>query len=388
MRSKKVYIFCSHTVPTEHPNAVRIVNIAKIFRDIGCEAYCFGFDKAEKDIFNYQGVNCKVWKQESTTGFINFIKREKKRRENIKSIFDQIGKPDYIVSCFSNCKSQRFLISYAKKNKIPMIQSICEWFDKSAFSGLTGFVKLLNNRYSMYFQIPRVKNVIAISSLLSDFYTKKGCNTLILPTLIDTSEYETVNEVYACNKSKICIAYAGSPAKKDYLLNIIKSLEFLNNDELSRLELHLYGPTNEQLYGLGVSIEYLERYENNIICHGRIPYEAVKQKIAAADFTVLLRPNKRYANAGFPTKVGESMACGTPVIANITSDLGKYIIDGETGIICENESAEACAVAIKKAINCSQETLKKIRCMTLEIANKKFNYQTYDNELAKFVSHL
>ena len=101
---------------------------------------------------------------------------------------------------------------------------------------------------------------------------------------------------------------------------------------------------------------------------------------------MLLRPNKRYANAGFPTKVGESMACATPVIANITSDLGKYILDGETGIICENESPEACAMAIRKALNYSQEELREIRCKAFEMANEKFNYQAYDDELKTFVS--
>ena len=118
------------------------------------------------------------------------------------------------------------------------------------------------------------------------------------------------------------------------LINLLYSVGncavgLLSDEEKGRLALHLYGTVPEQLVMLGIDPAFLEAHRDTVICHGRIPYAEVKGKVADADFTVRLRPNKRYANAGFPTKVGESMACGTPVIANITSDLGKYIIDGK-----------------------------------------------------------
>jgi len=137
-----------------------------------------------------------------------------------------------------------------------------------------------------------------------------------------------------------------------------------------------------------LSREYIEKYKDSIICHGRIPYEQVKEKIAEADFTVLLRPQMRYANAGFPTKVGESMACGTPVICNVTSDLGRYVEDGVNGIICENETKEACAEALKKALALSNEQIKQMRENAVNTARESFDYNAYINRVGDFLNRI
>ena len=44
--------------------------------------------------------------------------------------------------------------------------------------------------------------------------------------------------------------------------------------------------------------------------------------------------------AGFPTKVVESLALGTPVITNLTSDLGFCVFDGRNGVILDARSEQ------------------------------------------------
>ena len=381
---KKVYIITTHTVPTEHPNAVRLANLGLIFKELGYEVSLVGFDHKPDRTEEYKGMRCLVYNIPNAQGISANLKRGRYVKSMVAALLESEETPEIIVSSMYNCPLQRYLISHAKKNNIKLIQTVCEWFDKSAFPGLKGKVKLINNRYSLYCQFPRVGNIIAISTLQAGYYAERGCNTVVIPTLVDSEEYDGVTAYYTPN-TKLAIAYAGSPAKKDYLANVIRAIGLLSEEERAGIELHLYGCTTEGLIGLGIDEKFLKDNERTIICHGRIPYCEVKEKIAKADFTVLLRPNMRYANAGFPTKVGESMACGTPVIANLTSDLGKYLVDGSNAIICENETPEACATALRKALNVPKEELMLMRSNARSTALSSFNWMSYTAELKKFL---
>ena len=383
---KSVYFVVKHTVPQEHPNGVRVANLGLIFKSLGYDVHLLGFDLKPTSMQTYKDMKCTVWEMRGGSGFFSARKRDREQLALLKEYILQNGKPTIVVSGLYDCDMQRFLMSYCKKNKIMMVETICEWFDRNNFVGAKGFVKFLIDRYSLYIQLPKVKNFIAISSLHASYYREKGCNTVVIPTLVDKEDYRESVRLTSEQAEHLKIAYAGSPARKDYVVNAILALPLLSDEERSRLQLHFYGPDTEQLKTLGLSEEFLNTYRDNIVCHGRIPYAEVKSKIADADFTVLLRPNKRYANAGFPTKVGESMACGTPVIANITSDLGKYILDGKTGIVCRDETPEACADGFRRALAMTREEHAAMRAEALAMANASFDYRVYAEALNSFLN--
>lgn len=381
----KIYIFSAHSVPTQHPNSIRLANLGLIFQEIGYEVTLFGFDTSETRTFDYKGIRCITFNIPDRRGIIANIERGNIMKNRVEDFFKTERAPKIILSSIYNSPLQRFLINYSKKEGAKMVQSVCEWFDRSAFHGIKGLFQLINNRFSLYYQIPSVKNVITISTLQAQYYNDRGCNTLVIPTLVDIEEYREINKS-ARTDDKLVIAYAGSPAKKDYIANVIKAIDLLSAEERKKVELHLYGCTEDGLIGLGIKEKFLKDNSETIICHGRIPYSEVKGKIAEADFTVLLRPNKRYANAGFPTKVGESLACGTPVIANITSDLGKYLVDGVNSIICENEDPRSCADAIKRALTLSLESKMEMFKNARNTASVGFNYVTYTDCLKDFLN--
>lgn len=373
---KKVYFFVSHTVPTEHPNGVRISNLGLIFKSLGYDVWLVGCDSKETRTIEYKNMHCKIFNQISGSGVITASKRSSAFLSNIKEFVMSNGNPDIIVSGLRNSKAQRFLIKHCKNNHIGMVQTVCEWFDRSAFVGIKGVPKFINDRYSLYFQYPKINNIITISTFHAEYYRNKGCNVVTIPTLVDMREYEGL-DLSIPHEEKLKIVYAGSPAKKDYLANVIKSIDLLNESEQAKLEIHLYGCTEAGLSTLGFSEQYISSRSNVIFCHGKIPYDDVKKRITDADFTILLRPNKRYANAGFPTKVGESMACGTPVIANITSDLGKYILDEYNGIISDDETPEACARAIRRALMLNDIQLSQMRVAAIETAKSGFDVSNH-----------
>lgn len=388
----RILLFSDFGLPDSCANATRVMNFAKLFKNLGHDiellGVCYAKDKPLSG--SYDGIDFEMLKAASWTG-IKAFKRINQLNKDIKKYLDERSEDaPYDVILLSNVyyDFSKVFIKYSKKFGTKLVVNAVEWYEKNnaQFRGALGKINYIKNRIALKKIHVKMGNIIAISSLLDNYYKARNCNTVTIPTIIDLKEYETVNSVQKENDGILHIAYAGDPGKKDYVVNAMYALELLSEEERKKIKLDFYGTTYEKLYANGLSREYIEKYKDSIICHGRIPYEQVKEKIAEADFTVLLRPQMRYANAGFPTKVGESMACGTPVICNITSDLGKYVVDGVTGFVCENETKEACAGALKKALSLSNEQVKHMRVNVVNAARMSFDYNVYINQVGNFLN--
>ena len=91
--------------------------------------------------------------------------------------------------------------------------------------------------------------------------------------------------------------------------------------EGKRTQLDIYGPNvNDVQKHLGKQAYILEQH-SNILIHGKVSQEEAQEACLNSDFSVFFRLNRRSANAGFPTKLGECMTFGTPAICNDTGDI-------------------------------------------------------------------
>ncbi|MDD4309602.1 MAG: glycosyltransferase, partial [Candidatus Cloacimonetes bacterium] len=71
-----------------------------------------------------------------------------------------------------------------------------------------------------------------------------------------------------------------------------------------------------------------------------------KSKILA-----LARPSSLQASGGFPTKLGEYLSTGVPVVVTRVGELGHYLKDGETCFFADPDSAEDFAKTVLYAID-------------------------------------
>lgn len=381
-----VLLFSDFGLPDSCANATRVFSFARLLREGGHRVSLLGvsYDRKQSLTGTYNGFDFEMLRAKPYYG-MRAYKRVADLNRQLTVYLQQLqteNPVDAILLSDVYYDLSGVFRRFSKKYSVPLIVNAVEWYEKDnvQFKGLTGKVNFIKNRIALRYIHKNMKNILAISSLLDEYYKTRGCNTVTVPTIVDTEAYASVARIAASDRQTVHIAYAGNPGKKDYVLNAVRALPLLTEAERAQLELHFYGVTEEQLRRLG-SFEHL----GNVVCHGRIPYEQVKEKIADADFTVLLRPNLRYANAGFPTKVGESMMCGTPVIANITSDLGRYIIDGKTGFVCADETAESCAAAFRKALGMTDAERETMRENTLEMGKRAFDYRAYAEVMERFL---
>lgn len=299
----------------------------------------------------------------------------------IKAIKDycRSRKPDIILSNNMNFVTEP-IRRYAHKNGIKYIVEQCEWFDHSTFK-----YGRLNPAYIQHilqteFLNKKVDGVIAISRLLEKHYNKLGLKTIRIPTILDADE--VIPRLHVEKHSGIRLVFAGSLGKgKETLRPIIE--EIISRQDRS-IFLDIYGPsTKEIIINVGGEEKIIKEAGDNVRIHGRIPQEEIESVVRSADYSIFIRPNRRSSDAGFPTKLAESMMVGTPVISNDTGDIGLYVKDDKSGF-CITESQQLSRIFDSILLQ-DENRSDSIRAFTRKCAEKNFDYKRYAQSMESFL---
>jgi glycosyltransferase involved in cell wall biosynthesis len=279
----------------------------------------------------------------------------------------------------------RFLVPWCYNNRVPCVVDVVEWFEPSHLPGGWWGPFHWNVEIALRYYYVRAKNIIAISRYLENYYKGRSCHTLRMPPTLDVFSIPARLIVSA---GPVTLAYAGFPGQKDLLGNVIEALLRMD-PEGKWIRFVVAGPKPEDILNLlPLKQRGLSTLPACLEVLGPLPHEQVMELIKNADFVPLLRPPLRYAQAGFPTKVPESLALGTPVICNLTSDLGDYIHDGQEGIICSDHSAEAFGNALERALTLTPYQREEMRRAARIQAERSFDYRAYVTPLAEFLEGL
>lgn len=295
----------------------------------------------------------------------------------------QETKPSHVFVYGGSAQYMLRLLPWCKRHGIPLIADVVEWYDPRQMTGGVLGPFNLSAKFALRFLYPRCDGVVAISQLLADYYEAKGCPVIRVPPTVDVARIDVGGSAPSSKDGKLTLVYAGTPGKKDLLGNVIDAAALV--DPLgTRLKLLVMGPTLKQVKEmmggaeLPVCVEVL----------GRVEQSLVADYIKSSDFSVLLREPLRFANAGFPTKFVESMSNGTPVMANLTSDLGLYLHDGIEGLVCADCSTEALVAVLNKALLLSPAELAAMRLAAREQAERSFDFRVYGKPMSDFLKRV
>lgn len=321
-------------LPDKNAAAQRVVGIAKALRTIG---YNVVFINKSPD-----GKNYSEWEEKDYFGFKCYeIKNDHSKRDIISSLYDisfikkfiNIERPEFIIAYNYPAIALDRLNRYCKKAGIKCIGDDTEWYRNSDSQFLYRLIKVSDTEYRMRIVNRRLSGNIVISDYLEQYYRDTD-NIVNIPPLVDKSELKW--NVTAKEHNDIRFIYAGSPSKEKERLDIIYGAV----DQLSEkhdVRLFVLGITDEQfiqMYGLEDKAGELN---SNVIFLGRVPHESVINEVANADYSIIIRDNNLVNTAGFPTKFVESISCGTPIIANDSSCIKKYIKDGYNGLLVDEK---------------------------------------------------
>lgn len=363
--------------PNGDAGAVRAHSIAKILSDSGYDVTVIGYGEYNgQKIDCYDGVKYTSMRLSGSSFFSKVLSRLSHGSRTVKYIKKNFERVDLIVVDYVKIKTYIKLEKYAQKTGTRICHDSCEWFSAEEFSNgekspLYRYANRLNTQL-----INQPWEVISISSYLDEHFKSRGLKSVRLPVVMDVQsmEYKLPED-----GDKRIFVYAGSPGKKDYLAEMINGFSRVVDEFDGRFEFHVIGATKRGAIDVGgASAEDMERLGTHLTFHGRVSRDEAVDWVRRADFTVLLRNSDlRYTKAGFPTKVVESLASATPVITNITSDLGMYLSDGESSVISEGYSGVEFADALVRAMRLTYEERLEMSKKARECAENNFDYRGY-----------
>ena len=225
---------------------------------------------------------------------------------------------------------------------------------------------------------------IAISTYLRDFLKEKNRSVIFVPFIFDVEKMR--NSKYT-KSDKLRIIYAGSAiGKRDTVQNVIKGINQLSEDETQKFTFSFAGLTRDDMKALGATEDELKNSDLIVNYYGVIPHEDVLDLYSKSDYSLLLKPaDKRFSKAGFPTKMSESWALSTPVIANYSGDIGEYLVNEVNGIVCDSDSPEDFAKALRNVLRISEQNYSKMRTESRKTAISKLNNKVYSKLLKDFI---
>lgn len=266
----------------------------------------------------------------------------------------------------------------------PLIVDCSEWHEISQFKNGFGSPEYLIFKYRFHVLCGMARNVICISKLLTSHFNETAKSTLCLPPQVDVNAFGRHSNVAVCNR--IELFYAGTISGKDHLDVALAGLSLLRPDEIARVRLTIAGPSPDQVLALlPKGKQSIEALKKSLCLLGRISRDDVLAELSRVHFTVLLRPVTRYSTAGFPSKIPESLAAGTPVMVNLTSDLGDYLVDGEDSIIVDDCTPEAFASAVRRSLLLSTKDLEEMIISARRRAARSFDVGAWADPVGAFI---
>lgn len=361
MKEKNILYIGGFQLPDKNAAALRVMSNAKALRSCGYTVVFFnavnaGEKKCKKSI--YEGFQCLNYSYKSKFEYLL-------RCNKIISIIEKWD-IDYIIAYNYPAIALDLLRRYCIKNNKVCIADATEWYQPKG-NIIFRLIKKLDTEYRMRYVQKKLDGVIAISDLLYRYYVPYT-HCIKVPPLVDLEEKKwkiTVNN----SKSKyINLIYAGNPSTtKERLDVIVQEVEQVSDTTL--LHLDIVGITQTQFEKM-YNCTYSGR---RITFWGRIPNSEVIKLTKQSDWTIVLREKNKVVQAGFPTKVAESISCGTPVIANSFSNISDYL-NNDNSILLND-------------VNDFGKALKRIYKKN-PIDNAIFDYKKYQQIFSKFFEYI
>lgn len=375
---KRILFITSFAFPEHDAGATRVTMLARALRSRGHEVELCGVG----DATIFDGFECRSLNPFRSNKVLNWLAYRMLGINAAVYVRRNLSRFDAVIASFLPAAATDKIKKLCHDSGVTFGVDCTEWFSPEEFPQGEKDSSYLDHVRLMTEVIDSSVRVIAISGYLERYFRDKGCPVLRVPSILD---YETLvpDSVASPAEDSVSIMYAGSPGRKDSLWMILEAIGLLSEASLEKLSFDFYGVGQSDLKKYMPSHGEIPPY---VRAHGRVPRSEVIAALRKSDFTVLMRdPEKRFAQAGMPTKVTESLGCGTPVIANITSDLAEHLQDGVDSIVVEDYSAKACARAFEKAATLSPSARSAMRREACAAMRGGLDYRAYATSINNFL---
>lgn len=379
MKKMNALIITKGKYPNDDASSLRLHYLANMLAECDCSVHVISRNKKEKAGV-YQNIpfsSVRNAKANKLADGLHYMFSEPRAIKN----WIRKNRPA-VIMVVTSCQTllMNWLIRHKEKYGYTLLHDSVEWYSKEQFRHPYRSYSYLKKQLWMLKVLRKPLRIVAISHYIEDHFKAKGLTCVRIPSVCNPGEVTVKKEL---SEEKITIVYAGAIGRKDHFEEIISALEMLSEAEQNRFELRIIGSTAQGFVNdTGIANDRVRKLDNCLKFLGRVPRETVLEQLNQANFTILIRPeNQRHSQAGFPTKVPESLVTGTPVICNYTSDLKEYLVDRKNAIIVEACSTDAVHDALQKILSLTAQELQQMTLEARKTAEECFDYHLYSDVL-------
>jgi glycosyltransferase involved in cell wall biosynthesis len=227
--------------------------------------------------------------------------------------------------------------------------------------------------------------LIVISQYLFDFYSKWSIPILKVPILVNFDEIEGQPKNFS---NTPYIAYCGVLNEdKDGVFTLIKVFAELNLIQPS-LKLVLIGESintidEDRLKRLIIKNNLFDK----VILTGYIERVEMLRYLIDAKLLILIKPNNLQSKYCFPSKIGEYLATGNPILTTNIGEIRNYLINNENAFLVEPDNLDGLVERLLKVLS-DDNLLDRIGKNGKETCKKYFNYKSYNKSINDFFEEL
>jgi glycosyltransferase involved in cell wall biosynthesis len=228
--------------------------------------------------------------------------------------------------------------------------------------------------------------MIVISTYLEDYFgrrVRKGVPILRVPILVNVDSLGSVTVERIDDRRRI--VYLGNLGHTGEVLSLIHAFA-MAADEYPDWCLQIIGNTSDQalLAQIHDLLHQLQLTNKRVELAGEVRRVDLPSYLCAADVMVLLRSSGVFSQAGFPTKLGEYLATGRPVIVTATGDIPLYLQDGVSAFLSTPGDIGAFVTKLKHVLSHYDEAVEVGR-RGQEVARQYFDYRKNCRRILDFV---
>lgn len=256
--------------------------------------------------------------------------------------------------------------------------------------------KRLNDRlnYKIYlsFFLPRLDGIYVITNTLKDYFSQMVKNKVpvrIINMIVDPARFD-LSDNTSLSEGKY-LAYCGDlNHQKDGVDILVKAFfRVLENAKIPpETRLLLIGDFSDA----GFRSELMKlisanKYAGNVVITGKTDRARVPVLLSKAAALVLARPQSKQSEGGFPTKLGEYLSTGKPVIVTDVGEICNFLKDGINAFVAIPGDVNSFYDKISEVFNDYQNALR-IAANGRKLVDNEFNYFKQAVILARFIGSL
>ncbi len=378
-----IIFICNQPYPIGMAGTKRIRLFAENLADNGAIVNVFIFRKSN-GLNNASGLFNKVKYQLVKFKYINSILGNKYLNQQLVNLYNRHNNNIIYIYGGLNIETVK-LLSFASKLGYKIVTDLVE--DYSVQNEKISFRLALKYKVNTFINrkmMSCVTGFIVISNFLKkkiESYKIDSNNIQLIPISAENLFHKSLK---IKKRSNFRFLYTGTFGVKDGIDFMLTAYKKLFNKH-PNIELILTGKTGR----ISKNYEYLKNLDinYNIKFLGIIPEDDYYDFLQDSDVLLMTRIGSKYANSGFPFKLGEYLATGKPVIATDISDIKLYLRDKIDIILADPSDSDSLYKAMDYTLLNYQKCIE-IGQNGRNAAIKYFNPKTNGELLQNFLNRI